>query len=59
VLPDEDVVDATAAAGLPPSGGEHPLVQPIAGVTEVRIGGLTFAGTEAIERDGEVVDTNE
>src|SRR5215207_10177817 len=35
VLLDEGVVDAAAAAGLPPAGGEHPLVQPLPGVTEV------------------------
>jgi hypothetical protein len=56
---DEGVVDAAAAAGLPPSGGEHPFVQPVAGVTEMCIGALTFAGAETVERDGEVVDANE
>ena len=56
---DEDVVDAAAAAGVPPSGGEHPLVQPVAGVTEMGNGALAFAGAEPVERDGEVVDANE
>lgn len=57
-LLDEDVVDAGAAAGLPPLGGEHPLVQPIAGVTEMCVGALSLPGAEPIERDREVVDTN-
>ena len=56
---DESVVDAAAAAGLPPSGGEHPFVQPVAGVTEMGIGALTFAGAKPVERDREVVDANE
>src|SRR3954451_3552632 len=46
---DEDVVDAAATAGLPPPGGEHPLVQPIAGVTEMRVVALTLTGAEAVE----------
>jgi hypothetical protein len=57
VLPDEGVVDAAATAGCPPSGGEHPLVQPISCMTEMGIGALAF-GAEAIERDGEVLDAN-
>src|SRR3954462_4189336 len=56
---DEDVVDAAATAGLPPPGGEHPLVQPIAGVTEMGVAALTLTGAEAVERDGEVVDAGE
>ena len=56
---DEGVVDAAAAAGVPPSGGEHPFVQPVAGVTEMGNGALAFAGAEPVERDGEVVDANE
>jgi hypothetical protein len=59
VLPHEDVVDTAAAAGLPPSGGEHPLVQPVAGVTEMGVGTLAFASAETVEGDGEVVDANE
>ncbi len=38
-----------AAAALPPPGGEHPFVQPVPGVTEMCVGALTFAGTEAVE----------
>ena len=59
VLLDEGVVDAAAAAGLPPAGGEHPLVQPVPGVTEVCVVALTLTGAEAVERDGEVVDADE
>ena len=60
----ERVVDAAVAAGLadhlvPPLGGEHPFVQPIAGVAERCVAGLTFAGAEAVERDGEVLDAGE
>jgi hypothetical protein len=60
--PREGVIDAAAAAGFlagPPSGGEHPLMQPVAGVTEMQVAALTFAGSETVERDREVVDTNE
>src|SRR5215217_3947540 len=46
---DEDVVDAAAPAGLPPPGGEHPLVQPIAGVTEMCVVALPLTGAKAIE----------
>ncbi len=59
VLPGEDVVDAAATAGLPPTGGEHPFVQPVPGVTEMRLGALTFTGTETVEGDGEIVDADE
>src|SRR5918994_1175227 len=59
VLLGEGVVDAAATAGLPPPGGEHPFVQPVAGVTEMCVVALTFAGAEAVERDGEVVDADE
>ena len=57
----EGVVDAAAAAGLagvgvPPSGLEHPFVQPFAGVPEGCLEALAFAGAEAIERDGEELD---
>ena len=52
------------AAGLahhlvPPSGGEHPFVQPFAGVAERRVEALTFAGAETVERDGEELDAGE
>src|SRR5215469_11090111 len=49
---------APAAAHLiPEPGGEHPLVQALACVTERGAGGLTRAGSEAIERDREVVNS--
>ena len=62
--PQEGVVDAAAAAGLavplvPPPGGEHPLVQPFAGVTERCVQALTFAGGETVERDGDLLDAGE
>jgi hypothetical protein len=59
VLLGEGVVDAAATGGLPQPSGEHPLVQPVPGMTEMCFVGLTFAGTEAVERDGEVVDSGE
>jgi hypothetical protein len=31
-------------------------MQPIPGVTEMRVGALALTGAEALERDGEVVD---
>jgi hypothetical protein len=46
---DEDVVDPAATAGIPPPGGEHPLVQPISGVTEMCVVALTLTGAEAVE----------
>jgi hypothetical protein len=49
VLLDEGVVDAPATAGLPPPGGEHPLVQPIPGVTEMCVVALTLTGAKAVE----------
>ncbi len=54
VLLGEDVVDAATTAGLadhlaPEPGGEHPLVQPFAGVTERCVETLPFAGAEAVE----------
>jgi hypothetical protein len=63
VSPHEDVVDAAGAAGptghlAPPSGGEHPLVQPIPGVTEVQVAALPRTGAEPVEGDGEVVDAD-
>ena len=53
-----------AAAGLadhlvPPPGDEHPFVQPFAGVAERRVEAQTFAGAEAVERDGEELDAGE
>src|SRR5215216_5770615 len=54
VLPGEGVVDAAGAAGLadhlaPPPGGEHPVVQPFAGVAERCVVALTLTGAEAVE----------
>jgi hypothetical protein len=46
---DEGVVDAAAPAGLPPPGAEHPLVQPVTGVTEMCVAALTLTGAEAVE----------
>ena len=64
VLPREGVVEAAGAAGLadhlvPPPRGEHPFVQPLAGVAERCVEALRFAGAEAVERDREVVDPRE
>jgi hypothetical protein len=64
VHPEEGVVDAAAAAGLagalaPPAGDEHPFVQPFAGMAEGCLEALTFAGAEAVERDGEELDAGE
>src|SRR5215218_4577898 len=42
-------LDAAATAGLPPPGGEHPLVQPIPGVTEMCVVALALTGAEAVE----------
>lgn len=63
-LPREGVVEAAGPAGpadrlVPPPGGEHPLVQPFAGVAERRVTALPLTGAEAVERDGEVVDAGE
>src|SRR6478735_6252195 len=56
----EGGVDAASAAlGVPEGGGEHPRVQPLAGVAERRLEGLRLAGAEAVERDREVVDPDE
>src|SRR5215218_7658858 len=54
VLLGEGVVDAAATAGLadhlaPEPGGEHPLVQPLAGVTERCVVAQTLTGAEAVE----------
>ena len=56
--------DAAAPAGLadhlaPEPGGEHPLVEPFAGVAERGIVTLTLARAEAVEGDGEVVNADE
>src|SRR5206468_11504856 len=64
VQPREGVVEAAGAAGLadnlvPPPGREHPFVQSFAGVAERCVMALRFAGAEAVERDREVVDTDE
>src|ERR671936_1335658 len=64
VQPHEGVVDAAGSVRLaellaPPPRGEHPFVQPFAGVTERRLEALTFAGAEAVERDGEELDAGE
>src|SRR4051795_6851212 len=55
----EGVVDAAATARLPPPGGEHPLVQPVPGVTEVCVAALALTGAETVERDGKAVDVDE
>jgi hypothetical protein len=60
----EGVVDPAAAAGLavhlmPPPGGKHPFVQPVAGMAERCVEALTFTGTETVERDGEGLDAGE
>jgi hypothetical protein len=59
VLLGEDVVNAGAPARLPEPGGEHPFVQPFAGVAERRVEALRLAGAEAVEGDREVVDAGE
>ncbi len=61
---DEGVVDPAAAARLadhlvPPPCGEHPFVQPFAGVAERCLPSLTLTGAETVKRDGEVVDAGE
>src|SRR4051794_441284 len=61
VLPGERVVDAGGAPGAShdrgtEARGDHPLVQPMAGVTEGRFECLTVAGRETVQRDGEVVN---
>src|SRR5256886_6695645 len=50
----EGVVDAAATAGLaddlaPEPGGDHPFVQPLAGVTERCLVALTLTGAESVE----------
>src|SRR5262249_15401279 len=61
VLLGERVVDAAGAARAPEDRGteacgDHPLVQPMAGVTEGRVERQALAGPEAIQRNREVVN---
>jgi hypothetical protein len=58
------MVDAAGAAGFanhlaPPPCGEHPFMQPFAGVAERRVKALAFAGAETVEGDGEGLDAGE
>src|SRR3954467_11416831 len=55
----EGVVDAGGSARVPEPGTEHPLVQTLSRMTERRLGRLRFAGGEAVEGDGQVVDPGE
>jgi len=62
--PQEGVIDAAGPAGpaeqlAAPPGGEHPVVQPLAGVAERCVEALTFASGEAVERDGDELDAGE
>jgi hypothetical protein len=49
----EGVVDAAVVGWrqprLPPLGGEHPFVQPFAGMAERCVAGLTLSAPEAVE----------
>jgi hypothetical protein len=59
----EGVIDAGASAVLSlhlaeGAGGEEPCVQPVASVPEGRLATLAVAGTEAVQRNREVVDAN-
>ena len=59
----ERVVDTRAATGLadhraPEPGGEHPLVQAFPGVPERGVERDAVAGSEPVEGDREVVDTD-
>src|SRR5262249_28971666 len=61
VLLGERVVGAGRAARAsqdrgPEAGGDHPLVQPMAGVTEGRLERQALAGPETVQRYGEVVN---
>jgi hypothetical protein len=56
----EDVVNTGAATGLanhrmPKAGGEHPLVETLAGMPEWRIERGSLAGAEPVEGDREVM----
>src|SRR5215207_52772 len=54
----EGIVGTHGPARLcPEPGGEHPFVEPLAGVAEGCFGGLGLPGSEAVERNGQVVDT--
>jgi hypothetical protein len=44
---------------VPPPGGEQPLVQPIAGVSERLFAAQTLTGAKAIEGNGEELDADE
>jgi hypothetical protein len=59
VLLGEGVVHSGASASAPEASGEHPLVEPLAGVAEGRFGGLWLSCGEAVEGDGQVVDPGE
>jgi hypothetical protein len=64
VEPQERVVDATAATGLalplvPPARREHPLVEPLPGVTEGFLEAQPFARAEAVERNREELNAGE
>ena len=59
----ERVVDPRRSTGTaehraPEPGGEHPLVETMAGVTERRLERDAVAGPEPVQRDREVVDTD-
>src|SRR5262249_10544003 len=41
---------------VPPACREHPLMEPLAGVTERRLKALAFTGAEPVERDREELD---
>jgi len=62
--PQEGVVDASGPAWFarppaPPARCEHPLVQSLAGMAERFFATQAFAGSEAVERDGKVLDAAE
>ena len=52
----EGVVDAGSAGGVPESGRDHPLVEPMPGVAERRLQRQAVTGAEPVERDREVVN---
>src|SRR4051794_20420037 len=55
----EGVVDSGGSACGPEPGSEHPLVQTLARMAERCLRGLRLAGAEAVEGDGQVVDSGE
>jgi hypothetical protein len=62
--PQEGVIDAARPTRLAehlsaPLGGEHPIVQPLAGMTERCVEALTIARGEAVERDGDELHAGE